>query len=114
MTLLLCGRSVASVLLCSVLLVPALAQAPKHMPAEPQANDVSFSAVVETIEFKGVSPELQKVVLDRIGVRQGDRLTVDARHRIGRELGKVQSGLTFTYKAGSRPATAKLIISADC
>lgn len=72
------------------------------------------SAVVETIEFKDVSPQMQKVVLDRIGIRIGDVLSGEARQRIGRELGKVRKGMTFTYKAGSKQGTAQLIISGDC
>lgn len=75
---------------------------------------VPVSAVVETIEFKNVSPQIRKVVLDRIGVRVGDKLSSEARQRIGRELGKVQKGMTFTYKTGSTEGTAQLIISGDC
>jgi hypothetical protein len=107
--------SAASLLLCSLLVSPALPQhtnwrlAPQSRPGE-----IPFSAVVETIEFKDVSQETQKLVLDRIGVRQGDMLTVEVRHRIGRELGRIQKGLTFTYKSGAKPLTARLIISADC
>lgn len=38
---------------------------------------------------------------------------MEARHRIGRELGKIKKGLTFTYISGSRPLAARLIISVD-
>jgi len=104
-----------SSLLCTLLLYPALAQRPAG-PASTQtrAAYVPLSAVIETIEFKSVSPELQKVTLERIGVRPGDTLNGEARQRIGRELGKVQQGMTFTYTPGAKPGTAKLIISADC
>ncbi len=107
-------RRAASTLFCACLVVPAFAQAPPEVrPPQPRV-EVPFFAVVETIEFKDVSLEEQKLVLDRIGVRVGDALTVAVRHRIGRELGIVKTGMTFTYKAGSKWGTAKLIISADC
>ena len=96
----------ASSLLCALLLCPASAQTrPAYVP---------LSAVVEAIEFKSVSPEIQKLTLEKIGVRVGDTLNGDARQRIGRELGKVQQGMTFTYTPGAKPGTAKLIISSDC
>ena len=104
-----------SSLLCTLLLCPALAQRPTGaVSTQSQPSYVPLSAVIEAIEFKSVSPELQKSALDRIGVRVGDTLNVEARQRIGRELGKVQQGMTFTYRPGAKPGTAKLIISADC
>ena len=103
----------AAALLCCLVTGPALTPGTLSILAA-DSQVISFSATVETIEFQGVSPETRKLVLDRIGVRPGDMLTAVTRQRIGRELGKVQKGLTFTYKAGTRPATAKLIISADC
>jgi len=79
---------------------------------------VSPSAVIETIQFEGVDGDRQAAVLERIGVRQGDTLSVEARQRIGRELNKGEkagaSGLTFTYRPGSRPGTATLVISSGC
>ncbi len=105
----------ASFLLCAFLLVPAFAQRPTGtVSAKSRPVAVPFFAVIETIEFNDVPSELQKVALDRIGVRVGDTLTGEARQRIGRELGKVKKGMTFTYKPGSKSGTAKLIISADC
>jgi len=92
----------ASALFCGILLLPA------------SAAEVPFSAVVETIEFKAVSPDVQKLVAGQIGVRPGDMLTAEARQRIGSGLRKVRKGLTFTYRSGSKPATAKVIISGDC
>ena len=104
-----------SSLLCTLLLCPALAQRPGGaVSAQSRPAYVPLSAVIEEIEFKSVSAELQKAALDRIGVRVGDTLNVEARQRIGRELGKVQQGMTFTYRTGAKPGTAKLIISADC
>ncbi len=106
---------IAATLLCSSLLVPAFSQGHSTVrPAQSPTVEVPFFAVVESIEFKDVSREQQKLVLDRIGVRVGDVLSVEVRHRIGRELGQVGKGMTFKYVAGSKPDTAKLIISADC
>lgn len=114
MKILLSNRPVAT-LLCSFLLGPALGPRTFSIAAaQPQAQVIPFSAVVETIEFQGVSPETRQLILARIAVRPGDMLTADTRHRIGRELGKVQQGLTFTYKAGTKRATARLLISAGC
>jgi hypothetical protein len=109
------GSLGASILLGAFLLVPAFAQRPAGTgSAQTRPVDVPFFAVIEAIELKDVPSELQKVALDRIGVRVGDILTGEARQRIGRELGKVKKGMTFTYKPGSKSGTAKLIISADC
>ena len=99
-------RFAAAALLGASLLSPTFAQGPRA--------DVPFFAIVETIEFKDMSQQQQKLVLERIGLRVGDMLTADARQRIGLEIGKIQKGSTFTYKAGSKPGTAKLIISAEC
>jgi hypothetical protein len=102
-------------LLCAIILVPAVAQKPGGtLSAQSRRADVPFSAVIEAIEFNGVSAEMQKAALDRIGLRVGDMLTGEARQRIGRELNKVQKGMTFTYTPGRNSGTAKLIISADC
>lgn len=84
------------------------------LAAQPARNEVPFNAVVESIEFKNLAPSIQQKILDRIGVRRGDALTVEARHRIGRELGSIRKGLTFTYTTGSKPGTAKLTIDGDC
>ena len=89
-------------LLFAFLAIPVLAE---HVP---------FTASVESIEFKDITQDQQIVLLDRIGVRVGDKLTAETRQRIGRELGKLQKGMTFTYKQGSRSGTAKVIISPDC
>jgi outer membrane protein assembly factor BamA len=79
---------------------------------------VSTTAVIETIQFDGVAGPKQAAILERIGVRTGDALSVETRQRIGRELNKGekvgQSGMTFTYKPGSRPGTAVLVISSGC
>jgi outer membrane protein assembly factor BamA len=96
----------ASVLSAALLLVPALAQS--------RPDVVPTSAVVETIEFRNVPPERQRLVLDHIGVRVGDTLNGEARQRIARELGKLNKGMTFTYTTGSAEGGAKLIISPDC
>ena len=79
---------------------------------------VAPGAVIETIQFEGVDEAKRAAVLERIGVRAGDTLSVEARPRIGRELNKGEkvgaNGLTFTYRPGSRPGTATLVISSGC
>jgi outer membrane protein assembly factor BamA len=79
---------------------------------------VSLGAVVEEIRFDGIEDRKQAAILERIGVRTGDALSADTRQRIGRELNKGekvgQTGMTFTYRPGSRPGTAILIISSGC
>lgn len=106
---------IASSLFGALLLCPALAQRPDtNRSAQTRPADVPLTAVIETIEFDGVSAELQKLALERIGVRVGDMLSGEARQRIGRELGKVRQGMTFTYRPGAKAGTAKLIISSDC
>ena len=80
---------------------------------------VSYDAVIETIQFTDVSEVRQKQVLSSLGVRVGDRLTVEARHRIGLALGAAQSSVaekrfTFTYTPGAKWGTAKLLINAGC
>ena len=108
-----CTRFTTWTFFLAFLVGPGLAQSPtKSTP--PRAAEVPFFAVIETIEFEDVAEDKQKLVLSRIGVRVGDVLTPATRHRIGRELGTVQKGMTFTYKQGSKWGTAKLIISADC
>ncbi|MCW5982430.1 MAG: hypothetical protein KIT09_30365 [Bryobacteraceae bacterium] len=109
-------RSLGTIaVLWGFLLVPAFAQPPSGtVSAQSQAVDVPLFSVIESIEFNDVRPGLQKVALERLGVRVGDILTGEARQRIGRELGHVQKGMTFTYKPGSKFGTAKLIISGDC
>jgi hypothetical protein len=107
------SRCAAATLFGTSLLTPAFAQSPAA-GRQPQSVEVPLFAVVETIDFKDVSKEQQKLILDRIGVRVGGMLTADTRQRIGRELGKIQKGMTFTYKTGSKWNTAKLVISADC
>ncbi|MPY90393.1 MAG: hypothetical protein GEU99_21035 [Luteitalea sp.] len=109
------SRSAGSALLGVFLLTSAPAQGQTgRLAAQAAPADVPFSAIVETIEFNDVSQETQKLVLDRIGVRPGDTLTVEARRRIARELRTVQKGMTFTYKSGAQLGTATLIISAEC
>jgi len=105
----------AASLLCASLLVPAFSQERSTVrPAQARTVEVPYFAVVESIEFKDVSREQQKLVLDRIGVRVGDVLSVEVRHRIGRELGQVRKGMTFRFEAGSKPDSVRLLISADC
>lgn len=96
--------------ICALLGLSCLASA----FAQSRPMDVPLTAIVETIEFQDVAVDKQQLILDRIGVRVGDRLNGETRQRIGRELGRVQKGMTFTYKPGSKWGTAKLIISADC
>ncbi len=81
--------------------------------------DVSYDAVIETIQFTDVSEARQKQVLGSLGVRVRDRLTIEARHRIGRALGAAQGSvaekrLTFTYTPGATFGMAKLLINAGC
>ena len=99
------ARLITSVLISTMLIVPIAAQSQKKQ------TEIAVNAVIESIEFDGVAPAKQSVVLERIGVRVGQALTPDAMHRIGRGLEK---GMTFSYKAGSRVGTAKLVISGDC
>jgi outer membrane protein assembly factor BamA len=73
--------------------------------------DVPMTAVIETIEFKDIPASEQKSVLDRIQVRVGDVLSSEVRQRIGPRL---QKGMTFSYRPGSRPQTAVLILNAGC
>lgn len=100
-----CGRLAALLLACGTLLFPASSAARAEVP---------FSAVIEKVEFNGVSAETQKLIEERIGGLRGGKLTAEARQRVGRELNRIHKGLTFTYKSGSTSATTKLIISGDC
>ena len=43
---------------------------------------VSYDAVIQTIQFTNVSEVRQKQVISSLGVRVGDRFTVQARQRI--------------------------------
>jgi len=79
---------------------------------------VSSMAEIELIEFEGLNETQQKTISSRLPVRAGDILSVEARHRIagelrviGKEFGKT---LTFSYKPGSKFATARLRISDGC
>ncbi len=114
MRVMLLGRYAVSTLLCSVLGVALAQDLNRDRAAKPRPNDVPFSALVETIEFTNVPLETRALIVNRIGVRPGDALTAETRHRIARELGKAGKGLTFTYRPGSKPGAAKLIISGDC
>jgi outer membrane protein assembly factor BamA len=100
--------------LAAILLAASAICAEKARPAE-----VAFDAVIETIQFENVPAARQKLVLERLGVRVGDALSIDARHQIGRALRTAQSSvaeqpLTFTYTPGTRHGVAKLIITAGC
>ena len=79
---------------------------------------VSVGAVIETIRFDGIDAAKQGAILERVGVKAGDVLSGEVRQRIGRELNRGekagQSGMTFTYRPGSRPGTAVLVISSGC
>lgn len=83
----------ASSLLGALLLCPALAQRPANtVSAHSRPVYLPLSAVIEAIEFNGVSPELQKVTLDRIGVRVGDTLTGEAVNGSGANSVKFRRG----------------------
>jgi hypothetical protein len=110
MKLTLIKSSVAALFLCTALAQSPAAKAPAHSAA----SEVSYSSTIETIEFKDVPKSERRAILDRIGVRIGDQLSVDARHRIGRELRSIQKGMTFMYRSGTKLGTAKLIITGDC
>lgn len=79
---------------------------------------VAPGAMIEMIQFDGVDGAKQAAILERIGVRAGDALSAETRQRIGRELNKGEkvgvNGLTFSYKPGSRPGTATLVIASGC
>lgn len=96
-----------------------LALAVSGWAGQPRPLDVSYDAVIETIQFTDVSEARQKLVLGSLGVRVGDRLSVEARQRIGRALHAAQASvaekrLTFTYTPGAKYGTAKLLINAGC
>ena len=93
-------RVVAAVLLSMMTEMPALGQ-----------GAVPFTAVVASIEWRDVGAKDRAAILARIGVGRGDVLSIEARQRMGRELGK---NLVFSYKPGAEPGTAILVISADC
>lgn len=99
----------ASGMLVGLMLTPAWAQV-----SQPARSEISYSAEIERIEFVGIPVAQQKLFLDGLGVRAGDKLSLEIRQRIGRELGRIRKGTTFMYKAGSKSGMAKLIIQADC
>jgi hypothetical protein len=92
--------------LCTLLLATALLVLGAN-----QVPDVPMTAVIETIEFKDIPASDRKAVLDRIQVRVGDVLSSEVRLRIGPRL---QKGMTFSYRPGSKPQTAVLILNAGC
>lgn len=109
-----CARSIAAV--CSLVLLagPSSALASPAVPA---------NAVIEAVAFEGISMAEHRTILDRIGVRVGDRLGAQARQRIGRRLNVLgdardfsypNGGLTFSDRPGSKPGTVVLVISAGC
>ncbi|MEP7367070.1 MAG: hypothetical protein ABI972_27740 [Acidobacteriota bacterium] len=108
--------TIRTLLLAAASLGTLLAQGPPQLALVSPA--VSTTAVIESIQFDGVAGPDQAVILERIAVRKGDTLSVETRRRIGRELNhgeKVgENGLTFSYKPGSRPGTATLVISNGC
>ena len=65
----------------------------------------SYDSVIETIQFTDVSEVRQKQVLSSLGLRVGDRFTVQARHRIGLALGTAQSSVAEKRQepSGARP-----------
>lgn len=81
-------------------------------------SPVSPTAAIESIRFEGIPTAEQQPILDRIAVRPGDTLSTETRHRIGRELNRHlparSTGYTFTYRPGSRPNTAILILNKGC
>jgi hypothetical protein len=94
-------------------------------PASAQGANppVAGEPVIETIAFDGVPLAEHQAILDRIGLRAGDRLTVPARHRIGRRLNVLgdartfsytNEGLTFSDRPGSKPGRVILVIAAGC
>lgn len=70
--------------------------------------------VIESIEVLDVSAAVRTAVLTRIGVRVGDPLTVEAKHRIGLEIGRIQKGMTFSYVPGLKKGSVKLRIDPSC
>ena len=80
------------------------------------------TATIESIRFEGIPAAEQQPILDRIAVRTGDTLSTETRHRIGRELNRNlparsasrSQSYTFTYRPGSRPNTAILILNKGC
>ena len=81
-------------------------------------SPVPTTAQIESIRFEGIPAAEQQPILDRIDVRPGDTLSPETRHRIGRQLNRNlpagSEGYTFTYRPGSRPATAILILNKGC
>ncbi len=70
--------------------------------------------VIESIDVADVSADVRATVLSRIGIRAGDTLTGSAREKIGVEIGRVKTGMTFTYTPGFKPGTVKLRIDPSC
>ena len=106
-----------SIVAISLLVVPAsqLFAAPaRSLPAE---------AVIEAVLFEGIEMSDQRAVLDRIGVKVGDRLDARTRQRIGQRLNLSADarlfsysdrGLTFSDRPGSRAGKVVLVISLGC
>ena len=88
--------------------------------AQSQRSDVQISSrpVVEAIEFEGLTDAQQKIISERISLRKGDALSVEARHRVASELGaaskELQNTLTFSYQRGANAGTVRFKISSGC
>lgn len=70
--------------------------------------------VIEAIEVADVPADVRETVLSRIGVGVGDALTETAKQKIGAEIRRVRTGMTFTYTPGSRPGAVKLLVESSC
>jgi outer membrane protein assembly factor BamA len=81
-------------------------------------SPVPTSAEIEAIRFEGIPAAEHKQILNRIDVRTGDTLSTETRRRIGRRLNQNLpagvEGYTFTYRPGSRPGTAILLLNKGC
>jgi hypothetical protein len=107
------------------LVVPACLLVLQAVPssATPAKARAASPPVIEAVVFDGVAMSEQRSILDRIGVRVGDVLGVEARQRIGRHLNVLgdartfsfsNEGLTFSDRPGSKPGKVILVIAAGC
>lgn len=98
-----------------LLLIPVVATGPSAPIDQPTVAPARVAApVIESIEVVNAAPGERAAVLARIGVRAGDALTAEAKHRVGREIGLVREGMTFSYAPGLAPGTVRVKIDTSC
>jgi hypothetical protein len=72
--------------------------------------EIPVRPVIEAIAVEGVSEATTRAILDRIGLRVGDDLTIESRHQLGKQLGVIDKNLTFSYTHGTKSGTVRLRI----